>query len=825
MNKIMRQVPTSATLISAFNLLRRQSGSTSEGLMLSDLKRVLENNHITMTDKETRELFDIIDVSHTGSINFHDFIHEIQNQHSLQKGNYLDDFPANKQLKNRDAKMRPLSHRPLAPMVSKPLQTMCRHILSEVKGGQHELLKAFKKFCSKGKSESQMQVDFIEFRRVLQNCGIGMEEKSALQLFQELDMSHTNAITYADFAAAINAGSHNDGMEMRNRNDHYSELMKQYKARAAGRHTREPTDPLEVLRNIIGSQVGSGSHQGLKSFKKLRRKGRSRNNIVDYNEFKTALQNCGIDLTEVSAMKVFKRMDISNTGSINYDDFIKTVMQENRAQVPEQPISLPGGDKPRRNDSPAGEWNSPENPLDVLRRRLRQEITGGPGQLLRAFKQFRFKGRSSDNVVDFDEFRHALQNCGINLKRLTVRKLFHAMDVSQTGAINYQDFVAFIEMLEIPKPDQTDTSEESGLDPHEHDKALMKLYKTRAKDRPAVQNILESPLDVVRRKITGGITGGSHQLLRAFKNFKYKGRSADNNVTFKEFTTCLSNCGIKMDEYSTRQLFTEMDVSKTGSINYQDFIKALSKKKHAQPPLISLKMRLEEEYEGGARALYNVLQNEDIFEGQSRDCSLSLQDFRMALRDNGVQLNKYTLKRLFNCMDTGKKGSITYENFQTTLLAMGASALPQPQRSAARPFQALASPSMEWAAADTLPHDFRTGAPKAAKTPERPSSSRRSQPVPSRSPSRRRPRTAQRASSGPSVSHSCAADITMDRLAPKASLPPQLSAETLGAARASIGSRSARYMPRDPTIGFAVLQTALGRTAREPLHEISEVVR
>ena len=81
--------------------------------------------------------------------------------------------------------------------------------------------------------------------------------------------------------------------------------------------------------------------------------------------------------------------------------------------------------------------------ITLLRDKINGRTSSGPAQKLRAFQQFRFASRSSDNLIDEVEFRQSLINVGLLQKSdgALSKRIFKAIDLDNSGSINYSEFV------------------------------------------------------------------------------------------------------------------------------------------------------------------------------------------------------------------------------------------------------------------------------------------------------------------------------------------------------------------------------------------------
>ena len=80
----------------------------------------------------------------------------------------------------------------------------------------------------------------------------------------------------------------------------------------------------------------------------------------------------------------------------------------------------------------------------LLRGKMQERIKSGPGEIFRAFREFRRAARSADNQITEIEFIQCLKHVGIIKKKGEnglARRVFRAIDTSKNGKIDFNEFV------------------------------------------------------------------------------------------------------------------------------------------------------------------------------------------------------------------------------------------------------------------------------------------------------------------------------------------------------------------------------------------------
>ena len=208
----------------------------------------------------------------------------------------------------------------------------------------------------------------------------------------------------------------------------------------------------------------------------------------------------------------------------------------------------------------------------AVRRHIEGSVQGGPGEMLREFKAFRFKSGSANNTVTFEEFEHGLKHMGIEIPHSIARQFFDHLDETHDGAISYTEFVHGV--LGIKDVQTSLTKDGLGK---EHGKGLEEAKKWRDahKVKGPQLRTLEDAREAVRQHIEGSVYGGAAQMLRAFKSFRMKSGSATNEISFDEFVHGLKILNVEMPRSTARQFFDHLDTSHDGAITYTEFVSGI----------------------------------------------------------------------------------------------------------------------------------------------------------------------------------------------------------------------------------------------------------
>lgn len=204
----------------------------------------------------------------------------------------------------------------------------------------------------------------------------------------------------------------------------------------------------------------------------------------------------------------------------------------------------------------------------LLRGKIQERTRSGPGEIFRAFKEFRRAARSADNQINEIEFIQCLKHVGVIKKRGEnglARRIFRAIDTSKNGQIDFNEFVRNV--LGSSVKDFTRLPSRENEDVEKRRRYLTKQVA------PNVHK--DKIIDVLRAKLKQKTKGGAAVLLRSFKQFRTLSRSKDNLIDLSEFKTLLAHLGFRLPHEEARRVFNMIDENKNGSIDLEDFTKTI----------------------------------------------------------------------------------------------------------------------------------------------------------------------------------------------------------------------------------------------------------
>lgn len=327
----------------AYNLLRAfRKFDTSSDTALIDLdqfQRCLERFGLDgIPRSEVKKLFDSYDTGGDGTINFQEFVGGVMGSYaahnSLQAtaSTEMIGQHGRDSLRQRQKIIENDSWRTLTVDVE---QLLLDKIEQKTKGGPYSLLRAFRKFDTKGNDNA---IDFGEFKRCVEMFGLsGVPEEAIRKLFNKFDQDGAGKIDFKEFVSGV-MKSHASQNSIRTKGDgmmhmeRAREVSEKRRRAAEKRHWQTLHVNVEkVLLEKIEQRTKGGPGQLRRAFRKFDL-GSSKTEI-SFPEFKSALLFFGMhELPEEDTRKLFDKYDVSGDGTINYEEFVAGVMQSGLPQ-------------------------------------------------------------------------------------------------------------------------------------------------------------------------------------------------------------------------------------------------------------------------------------------------------------------------------------------------------------------------------------------------------------------------------------------------------------------------------------------------------------
>jgi len=424
---------------------------------------------------------------------------------------------------------------------------------------------------------------------------------------------------------------------------------------------------------------------------------------IDLPQFKVALRNVGVVLSDGVVHELFKELDQRRTGTIDYLEFVRGIFGEgsaakagrtddwNKAQAKARTMKREGRQK--KFDTYT------TDPLALVKDKISEQTNGDPAAALaRAFRKVAGKQRK----ISRDQFKTVLRQVGV-YNDVVEQRAFRQVDLDQSGTIDIDEFVAAV--FGADKWEKFASGGDlSARHVREKKNQLQEFMDMRGKDQSLSKQGL---LDMLRKKIVANCRGGIAGMMHSFKNFRHRDSDAaalvvsPQLINLRQFNVALRNVGVVLSDSVVNQLFKELgqEQGSVGTINYFEFVKAIfgtaamrslpdtedwaaneaSKRMKRRQRRMDLSEDRESSLEqirtqivnnlikngnGGQRAFKKFLQKALGSDNKSinGDSRIDSNQFKTVLRHCGVY-SDVNATRLFREMDVMNSGFIDYKDF------------------------------------------------------------------------------------------------------------------------------------------------------------------
>ena len=346
------------------------------------------------------------------------------------------------------------------------LDSLRSQIEQSVPGGVRTMLKDFKQFRTKARSEDNL-IDVKEFGAALRHCNLDMQKEEVAELFEDIDVDSSGFIDKDEFTlfvmgqhhalgakhSAVNEGGQGNhfeqaqmelhgsgGAEKKQKEIWRTEAKKHQSAQVRDHTGGEETQVAAVDRSVwVGNipaalaeedviKTAMESAFGEVDAVQLRKKGQDK------------LSWCFVIMKEASAAhKAVAAGSVKAGESQDVELKLEPVALKRELHAARQTANNPDGalgDVWRK----TVQQTSHGKQLHLLRTKLQEKTQGGANSVLRLFKEFQRAAYSADHKITMDEFKTAVQRLNLPLSENEIEHLFLDLDMTQSGAITLDEF-------------------------------------------------------------------------------------------------------------------------------------------------------------------------------------------------------------------------------------------------------------------------------------------------------------------------------------------------------------------------------------------------
>ncbi|CAM9958340.1 unnamed protein product [Ascophyllum nodosum] len=306
-------------------------------------------------------------------------------------------------------------------------------IISKVKGGSGELLRAFRHFRPAARGR-RLFIDYAEFRGSIKQKGLGLGEEDIKSLFGYFDVDTSGEIDITEFRRFFQ-----EDVQLTERQVGGARSDQLLKAKILRQIASRQSDVIQALSCFVSEGDGHGSTGGM-----------------DYVTFTSAIAKTGFNLSISETEQMFEKFRLWGeegaeenalpVGEMSPHAFRDWLLEDNTS------ISLGDGNVVDKNKNssfgqvfPSADQAAKRIVLSNLHRKLRAKVRESfkfdHHKLLRSFRGVM---RKMGSEISAEEFQAALESFGLGKDKDTVHKLFNYYDWRRKRSIPFQELMEII---------------------------------------------------------------------------------------------------------------------------------------------------------------------------------------------------------------------------------------------------------------------------------------------------------------------------------------------------------------------------------------------
>lgn len=440
-----------ANALAAFQKFRKGKNTDNAEISFNEFKAGLKEFHFEVEDRVARDLFNEIDPSGDGKIDFQEFAQAFfgndTQRYLARTTDWILDLKKNRTRKRQQKQLATMQ-------LTEPFEVLKRKIRFGFGGISCRL--AFRRFkttlCVK---ES---VDFDGFKKALVFLGITINDKDAYSVFTHVDKDKSGIVDYQEFQEAIYGEENVSSLEAQDwtlRN-----------AREKAKRVAHFTDSANLVRlpsqlyNLLRAMFVSVSSYRQDAFRKFMMTSGTSNSQITVGQMKRAIRLKGLKTAPGIPERLFEHLDRDGSGGLSFREFAKAFFDENMSQkfdlnkspmrrrretrVGPAPVTS-DPDQEFLEESKVMEKNnlsrSASGAIIILRdKTTRKKVNGA--SLLQQFRRHKTQSANTNNptAVDLRGLRDALLAEGITFHNNTLKAIFFELDQNNRGYITFKDF-------------------------------------------------------------------------------------------------------------------------------------------------------------------------------------------------------------------------------------------------------------------------------------------------------------------------------------------------------------------------------------------------
>ncbi|CAM9144546.1 unnamed protein product [Ectocarpus sp. 4 AP-2014] len=423
-------------------------------------------------------------------------------------------------------------------------QVLRDKILSQVKGGSLEMLRAFRHFRPAAAGR-RLFMDYTEFRESIKQKGLGLGEEDIKTLFGYFDVDGSGEIDFSEFRRFLRGGIQKTGLEMGvNRHEEKtvaarSRVAALEKATALSPSLAGDARSDQLLKAKVLLRTTGGQTEVLRALRGFGTDGGNSSSEMDYPAFSNAINKSGFNLSEPETKQIFNEFRLAGpsgeekngvpTGNMSAQAFREWLLESHTStglDVGEMNNAMVGD--AALSEEQAAEQSSLLSMHKALRATVVNSFESDRRHLLRAFRNVTRKKGSTIAAADF---RDALSSFGLSGDKPGIDRLFKLYDWRNNGSVSFQELMEIITGSDSPPRRLTTSQRIRRLEDERRvpEEAIKKVENTIRK------GLWDKHLDNAEacfRALTGGKGGnmGLEGLRVAVRIARVRGEAASSQV-------------------------------------------------------------------------------------------------------------------------------------------------------------------------------------------------------------------------------------------------------------------------------------------------------
>lgn len=673
------------------------------------------------------KLFNLMDTNATGKIEFAEFAKGIMGKNATRLKDAVDwSRKAGEKKAAALAKYNKALH---VVNTKEHLKKLLRMKLA-TKGSEKDAFVYLERLA--GTASMGRGVNRKAFALAMKKMNMNASEGAINSLYRELDPDNDGTVDFNEFTNIMMGSKKSDLTGIAQSKDSldsikHAQVAKQYKRqqKVAKKAYRAMEDPLAILKRKL-KQRTSGQTGMLKIFKKFREIAQAAGDSINFRQFKQALYQLQLRVSDVECRKAFAKLDSDHSGYIDYQEFLTKLLGKDVTTLKtgvDWGVAKAKHEESIKHQALKARFtiNTAAKLRDALQKKA--EDMGSPWK---AFNYYRKIGGSDGKGIRLEQFKTAIKHSGMFATEAAIEALFKQLDVNPDASVDFKEFAKGV--LEFDKDKQKvgqNFMSGDALDAQKRQRAIDRAnvkdpqrrrrntprtssrgnpkrrtprapqqqigsarHKPRVSRRPPPQD----PIKVLGQHLKQKVSGDG-MVLKLFKRFRMQASAKDNKITYGEFRTALAKAECHVSDAIAHAAFRKLDRNGDGSIDFKEFVKVfmaatntgsikntdwgIKRAKEYQRKKDRADRRRQQITNGEALKLVLRRKAEDAgselkafvhFKNEAGDSGLDLEGFERALEHSGINASQTAVRQLFNSLDPNSDGKIDFKEFEIGVL-------------------------------------------------------------------------------------------------------------------------------------------------------------